>query len=46
MTAAKETTVREVGEMLTHVAKHMVTKENLEAVRSELKGASPISERK
>jgi hypothetical protein len=38
MTAAKETTLREVGEMLTHVAKHMVTKENLEAVRSELKG--------
>jgi hypothetical protein len=36
--AAKETTLREVGEMLTHVAKHMVTKENLEAVRSELKG--------
>jgi predicted nuclease with TOPRIM domain len=38
MTAGKETTLREVGEMLTHVAKHMVTKENLEAVRSELKG--------
>jgi hypothetical protein len=38
MMLAKETTLREVGEMLTHVAKHMVTEENLEAVRSELKG--------
>jgi hypothetical protein len=38
MTAAKETTLKEVGEMLTHVVTHMATKENLEAVRSELKG--------
>jgi predicted nuclease with TOPRIM domain len=38
MSSAKETTLREVGEMLTHVGKHMVTKENLEAFRSELKG--------
>jgi predicted nuclease with TOPRIM domain len=29
MTAAKETTVREVGEMLTHVAEHMATKEDV-----------------
>jgi hypothetical protein len=29
MAAAKETTLREVGEMLTHVAEHMATKEDV-----------------
>jgi hypothetical protein len=29
MTAAKETTLTEVGEMLTHVVEHMATKEDV-----------------
>ena len=29
MTAAKETTLNEVGEMLTHVVEHMATKEDI-----------------
>jgi hypothetical protein len=29
MTAAKETTLKEVGEMLTHVVEHMATKEDV-----------------
>jgi hypothetical protein len=29
MAAAKETTLREVGEMLTHVVEHMATKEDV-----------------
>jgi chromosome segregation ATPase len=33
----KETTLNEIGEMLTHVVEHMATKEDLAAVRTELK---------
>jgi dynactin complex subunit len=36
MTAAKETTLKEVGEMLTHVVKHMATKDDLAAVETRL----------
>jgi predicted RNase H-like nuclease (RuvC/YqgF family) len=35
---ANETTLEELGQMLTHVVEHMVTKEDLAAVKSELKG--------
>jgi septation ring formation regulator EzrA len=36
--AGKETTLKEVGEMLTHVVAHMATKEDVRAiVREELK---------
>jgi hypothetical protein len=31
MTAAKETTLKEVGEMLTHVVRHMASKEDVRA---------------
>jgi hypothetical protein len=34
MTAAKETTLKEVGEMLTHVVTHMATKDDLAAVET------------
>jgi septation ring formation regulator EzrA len=37
MTAAKETTPKEIGEMLTHVVEHMAPKEDVRAiVREEL----------
>jgi chromosome segregation ATPase len=36
--AAKETTLNELGEMLAHVVKHMATKDDLTALRTELKG--------
>jgi ABC-type transporter Mla subunit MlaD len=35
--AAKETTLNELGEMLAHVVKHMATKDDLAALRTELK---------
>ena len=35
--AAKETTLKEVGEMLAYVVEHMVTKEELAATNKELK---------
>jgi hypothetical protein len=35
---AKETTLNEIGEMLAHVVKHMATKDDVAAVRTELKG--------
>ena len=34
--AAKKTTLEELGEMLSHVVKHMVTKEDLEKVDTNL----------
>jgi septal ring factor EnvC (AmiA/AmiB activator) len=34
---AKETTLSELGEMLSHVVKHMATKDDLAAVKAELK---------
>jgi len=34
---AKKTTLEEVGQMLTHVVKHMVTKEEVADFRNELK---------
>jgi len=34
---AKETTLNELGEMLTHVVKHMATKDHLDDLRTELK---------
>ena len=34
---AKETTLKEVGEMLTHVVEHMVKKDELAATNTELK---------
>ena len=37
-TAAKETTLKELGEMLEHVVKHMATKDDLDAVESRLNG--------
>jgi hypothetical protein len=36
---AKEITLKEVGEMLEHVVKHMATKEDIADIRSELKGS-------
>jgi predicted RNase H-like nuclease (RuvC/YqgF family) len=36
--AAKETTLNELGQMLTHVVEHMATKEDIAAIKSELKG--------
>ena len=36
--AAKRTSLKEVAEMLTHVVKHMATKEDLAGARVELKG--------
>jgi uncharacterized coiled-coil DUF342 family protein len=35
--AAKETTLKEVGEMLTHVVEHMATKEELNDFRAEFR---------
>src|SRR3981081_1107800 len=35
---AKETTLNEIGEMLSHVVKHMATKDDITEVRRELKG--------
>jgi|HubBroStandDraft_6_1064221.scaffolds.fasta_scaffold153820_2 chromosome segregation ATPase len=35
--AAKETTLNELGEMLGYVVKHMATKDDLAAIRTELK---------
>jgi hypothetical protein len=39
--AAKETTLREVGEMLTHVVEHMATKEDITRIdrRTDTLGA-------
>jgi len=34
---AKETTLNELGEMLAHVVEHMATKDDLAAIRTELK---------
>jgi len=36
--SAKETTLNELGEMLAHVVEHMATKDDLAAVKAELKG--------
>jgi predicted nucleic acid-binding Zn-ribbon protein len=36
MTAAKETTLKEVGEMLTHVVTHMATKEDVARIDDQL----------
>lgn len=36
--AAKETTLNELGEMLTHVVEHMATKDDLTALGTDLKG--------
>jgi hypothetical protein len=38
MTAAKETTLREVGEMLTHVVEHMATKEDVARLDRRIDG--------
>jgi septal ring factor EnvC (AmiA/AmiB activator) len=35
---AKKTTLKEIGEMLTHVVAHMATKDDAAALRKELKG--------
>jgi chromosome segregation ATPase len=35
--AAKETTLNELGQMLTHVVEHMTTKDDLAELRTELK---------
>jgi len=34
----KKTTLKEVGQMLTHVVKHMATKEDVADLKKELKG--------
>lgn len=34
----KKTTIKEVGEMLHHVVKHMATKEDVAELRKEMKG--------
>jgi hypothetical protein len=36
MTAAKETTLKEVGEMLTHVVDHMATKDDITRLDTRL----------
>lgn len=36
--AAKETTLKEIGEMLEHVVKHMATKDDLAALEARLDG--------
>jgi hypothetical protein len=36
MTAAKETTLKEVGEMLTHVVTHMATKDDIARLDTRL----------
>jgi hypothetical protein len=36
MTAAKETTLKEVGEMLTHVVEHMATREDIARLDTRL----------
>jgi hypothetical protein len=44
--AAKKTTVNELGEMLTHVVKHMATKDDIAAVRKEVQeGFSAVNRR-
>jgi len=35
---AKKITLKEVGEMLSHIVKHMVTKEDIVDLKRELKG--------
>jgi predicted nucleic acid-binding Zn-ribbon protein len=35
--AAKEATLNELGEMLTHVVEHMATKEDVAALKTDLK---------
>jgi hypothetical protein len=35
---AKETTLKEIGDMLSHVVKHMATKDDIADLRRELKG--------
>ena len=35
---AKKITLKEIGDMLTHVVKHMATKEELAELRIEIKG--------
>ena len=35
--AEKETTLKELGEMLTHVVKHMATKDEVATTNEELK---------
>ena len=35
---AKKTTLNEIGEMLTHVVKHMATKDDITELRHDLKG--------
>src|SRR5437762_1487667 len=35
--AAKETTLQDLGEMLTHVVKHIATKDDVATLRTELK---------
>ena len=34
----KKTTLKEISEMLTHVVKHMATKDDIADLRTELKG--------
>jgi tetrahydromethanopterin S-methyltransferase subunit G len=41
MTAANETTLKEVGEMLTHVVAHMATKEDVAGVNDRLDKIEP-----
>jgi hypothetical protein len=36
--AAKQTTLKEVGDMLSHVVEHMATKDDLATVKNEFKG--------
>jgi len=36
--AGKETTLKELGEMLTHVVEHMATKENVADIRGQITG--------
>ena len=36
MTAAKETTLKEIGEMLTHVVEHMATREDVARLDTRL----------
>ena len=35
---AKRTTLKEIGDMLAHVVKHMATKDDIAELRTELKG--------
>jgi hypothetical protein len=44
--AGKETTLKELGEMLTHVVNHMATKDDIAAVRKEVReGFSAVNRR-